>query len=468
MPIDTTKTYHLVGIGGAGMSSLAWLLKERGACVTGSDRSESSVTERLRQSGIPVAIGHSVENLAEADVVVVSAAILHENVELEEARRRGLEVVWRADMLGRVMDDYRTRVAVAGTHGKTTTTAMVGLVLMEAGLDPTVLVGGDWEQISGNARVGKSDLFVTEACEAFNSYLHLRPSVAVVTNVEPDHLDFHQDFEGVIRSFEKFLARVDKDGAVIACTDDPTARMLLKQWPLLPARLRGYGLAPRADLRAQDMRFSGLGSFSLLTLDERPLGELVLGVPGEKSILNALAAVAVGLDLGVPFEVIARALAKFTGVDRRFQILGEVGGVTVVDDYAHHPTAIRATLGAARLASPSSRVVSVFQPHLYSRTQFFLQDFADSLTGGDVVIITDVYAAREDPIPGAGAADIARLVNDRSPKKAEYVQNKDEVAGMLVDRLLPGDIVLVLGAGDVWEVGRELVRLLEERSRTEC
>ena len=455
MPIDATKTYHLVGIGGVGMSALAWLLLERCCRVTGSDRSESAVTARLRQAGIPVSIGHRAENVGQADLVVATAAVQENNVELAEARRRGIEVVWRAEMLGRVMSEYRRRVAVAGTHGKTTTTAMVGLVLIEGGLDPTVLVGGDWDLLGGNARIGKSDLFVTEACEAFDSYLHLRPSLAVVTSIEPDHLDFHGDFQGVVRSFGKFLANVDEDGLVVGWADDLSLHGLVSG-----KRLIGYGFEMEANLRAEDVRLHGLSSSSRVTLNGERIGSLDLNVPGEKNVLNALAAIAVGLELGVPFETSARALAKFKGVDRRFQVIGEVGGVTVIDDYAHHPTEISATLDAARGALQGGRLIAVFQPHLYSRTQYFLNEFANALSKADSVVVTDVYAARENPIPGAGAADIVRIINTGAPGRAIYIADKDAVAAEIADELRPGDMVLILGAGDIWEVGRELIRLL--------
>jgi len=469
MSIDTTKTYHLVGIGGVGMSGIAWLLRDWGACVTGSDRSESSVTARLREAGIPISIGHRPENVEQADLLVASAAVPDDNVELQEARSRGIEVIWRADMLGRIMSQYRTRIAVAGTHGKTTTTAMVGLVLIEAGLDPTVLVGGDWDLLGGNARIGKSDVFVTEACEAFDSYLHLRPNLAVVTNVEADHLDFHGNFKSIMRSFDKFLSHVDKDGAVVACTDDLAARELMAAWPLLPNRILRYGFDTEAQLRAENVHWAdepGFASSAVVVFKRGPLGELKLKVPGQKNILNALAAVGVGLELSVPFETSARALAKFTGVDRRFQVIGKVNDVTVVDDYAHHPTEIEATLDAARSVKrqASGRLVAIFQPHLYSRTQYFMKDFAQSLSKADMVVVTDVYAARENPIPGAAAADIVELINARMPGKALYIHNKDEVAAAILGRLQPEDMVLVMGAGDIWQVGGELVHLLESSS----
>ncbi len=444
------------------MSGLAWILHERGIKVTGSDRESSSITERLKNAGIPVTIGHAPENVGNADIVVATSAVTRENPELIEAHNRHIELVWRADLLGRILSEYETRIAIAGTHGKTTTTALTAIVLIEAGLDPTVLLGGDWNYISGNARIGKSDVILTEACEAFDSYLYLKPNIAVVTNIEPDHLDYHKNFEGVVRSFDKFLAGVDKEGAVIACEDCPTARKLLKEWPLLPKTLLGYGFSSQASIRAVEVLTSGMTSSATVLFNGQRLGRLKLNVPGEKNLLNALAAVGVGTILGVPFETIANALAKFRGVDRRFQILGEVRGITVVDDYAHHPTELRATIEAARNVAIDGRIIAVFQPHLYSRTQSFLTDFAQSFDEADRVVVTDVYAAREFPIPGAGAEDIVNLINESNPGKAVFVKDRTEIPEMLAGELKEGDIVLILGAGNIWEEGWKLLEILRE------
>lgn len=461
MPVDLAKTYHFIGIGGAGMSALAWLLHKRGGRVTGSDRSESAVTSRLQQAGIPIAIGHDAQNVGQADLVVATAAVHDDNVEIQEARRRAIEIVSRAEMLGRVMADYRVRIGIAGTHGKTTTTAMVGAVLMEAGLDPTVLVGGDWRRIGGNARIGRSDVFVTEACEAFDSFLYLKPSIAVVTNIEPDHLDYYGDFEAVLRSFRAFVSGVDPDGAVIASGDDRKTIDLADG-----RRVMEYGFSQEALLRAAEYRPLGLGGAAEIVLDGHLLGTLELSVPGEKNVLNALAAVAVGLELDVPFEIAARALAGFTGVDRRFEVLGEIAGVMVVDDYAHHPTEIETTISAARQLRPT-RLVAVFQPHLYSRTQHFLDEFAASLSLADEVIVTDVYAAREEPIRGAGAEDIARLINDRLQGRARFIPKKEDIPDLLLEEVEAGDLVLILGAGDISDVGREFAKRLKQSTGDE-
>jgi UDP-N-acetylmuramate--alanine ligase len=357
------------------------------------------------------------------------------------------------------MSEYKHKIAVAGTHGKTTTTSMTGLVLLEGGLDPTILVGGDVEAINGNARLGDGDVFVTEACEAFSSFLELRPSVAVVTNIDADHLDHYEDLASIEGAFTRFLRQVDEGGCVIACVDDNGARGVLTSKDALTTRLVTYGSREDADLRAVDVDVdSPKASFSVMR-DGKALGRIALNAPGMHNVLNALAAAAVGLEQGVSFDAIRNALMKYAGAGRRFEILGEAAGVMVVDDYAHHPAEIAATLQAAKRGW-RRRVVAVFQPHLYSRTKFFLKDFAKSLSLADRVIVTDIYAAREKPIPGVSARQIIEAMDDAGRARAEYTPDKADVADRLLPDLKPDDMVIVMGAGDIRAVGEEIVSKL--------
>ena len=453
---------HFVGVGGAGMSGIAAVMIRRGARVCGSDQRESENTRRLRAMGADVHIGHRPEHVGDVDIVVVSAAVPPDNPEIIAARERGIPVILRAEALGRLMSEYKHRIAIAGTHGKTTTTSMTGLVLLEGGLDPTILVGGDVEAINGNARLGDGDVFVTEACEAFSSFLELRPSVAVITNIDADHLDHYRDFASIKAAFRQFICQVEDGGCVIACADDQGVRKSLASKEVFPAlgmRLITYGVREDADLRAVDVDVdSPKASFSVMR-DKKALGRIALNAPGTHNVLNALAAVAVGLEQGVSFPAIRSALAKYTGAGRRFEMLGEVGGVIVVDDYAHHPAEIAATLQAAKRGW-RRRVVVVFQPHLYSRTKFFLKDFADSLSLAARVIVTDIYAAREKPIPGVSACQIIEAMDESGRARAEYIPNKADIADRLLPDLRPDDMVIVMGAGDIREVGEEIVSKL--------
>jgi len=453
---------HFVGIGGAGMSGIAAVMIRRGSQVSGSDQKESENTRRLQAMGADVHIGHSRENVGDAEIVVVSAAVPPDNPEILAARERGIPIMQRAAALGRLMSEYKHRIGVAGTHGKTTTTAMTGLVLLEGGLDPTILIGGDMDAISGNARLGGGDVFVTEACEAFSSFLQLRPSVAVVTNIDADHLDHFESFEDIKDAFRQFIRQVDEGGCVIACGDDNGVRNTLASkgmFPALKMRLITYGAREGADLRAVEVDVdSPKASFSV-ERDGKVMGRIALKAPGTHNVLNALAATAVGLEQRVSFDAIRSALAGYAGTGRRFEILGEAAGVMVVDDYAHHPAEIAATLAAAKRGW-RRRVVVVFQPHLYSRTSFFLNDFASSLSLADRLIVTDIYAAREKPVPGVSARQIIEAMGDNGGGPAEYVPDKADVADRLLPDLRPNDMVIVMGAGDIRVVGEEIVSRL--------
>lgn len=455
------ETVHFVGIGGAGMSGIARVLRDRGLQITGSDMKESETTAALRRDGIQVSIGHRAENVGPAHRVVYSAAIPKSNPELVEARRRGIPTLVRAQMLAELMRG-RVGVAISGTHGKTTTTAMVSGIFLRAGLDPSILIGGDWDTIGGNARAGRGEYFIAEACEAFNSFLELHPHIAVVTNIEADHLDCHGSEEGVVEAFRRFLGQMDAAGCAVVCRDDLRVRRLL---PTIPARVMTFGLSDGSELTARDFDPErGLPRFTALWRG-KVLGEVRLSVPGTHNVLNALGALGVALDAGIPFATAAEALAEFGGVGRRFDRLGTEQDVLVIDDYAHHPTEVAATLAAAR-ATLDRRVIAVFQPHLYSRTQLLLPQFAQSFHDADLVVVTDIYGAREKPIPGVDARLLAEAIRQEEPDKpVRYLGPKEAVERFLLEEARPGDAVLVMGAGDVREVGENLVRALGEGAK---
>ena len=448
---------HFIGIGGAGMSGLARVLARQGVQVTGSDLRESPTLEALRhEGGIVATAGHQAANVQGASLVVVSAAVRGGNPEIEAARAAGTPIISRAEMLGLLMKRYDQSIAVTGTHGKTTTTGMIATVLDTAGLDPTVLIGGDLPRFGGNARLGGGGLFLTEACEAYDSFLDLNPKIAVVTNVEADHLDYYGDLDNVLRSFRQFLSQVT--GKAILCGDDANIQRLIADGCGV-ADCALFGLGGDVDLRAADVSVDGMHWSYTAYGRSGPLGAVTLAVPGLHNVVNSLAAVAVGLTLDVPFAQIAEGLAGFTGTGRRFERLGETAsGVLIVDDYAHHPTEIRATLAAARSAYPDRRLVAVFQPHLPSRTQDFKEQFAESFGDADFVVLTDIYLAREQPIEGVTGAGLAALTADRrGVQHVAYVGDKTQLPGRLSDLVCPGDVLITLGAGDIRTVAEEFL-----------
>lgn len=459
-----TESVHFIGIGGAGMSGIARVLARQGVYVTGSDLRESSVLEALRaEGGIHAVAGHAASNLNGATLVVASAAVKKDNPEIIAARDKGVPVVSRAEMLGRLMARYQRSVAVTGTHGKTTTSAMTALVCEAAGLDPTVLLGGDLPAFGGNARLGASDVFVAEACEAYDSFLDLDPAVAVITNVEADHLDYYGDLDNMLRSFRKFLSQVS--GTVIFCGDDDNVRLLAGEMQNAPgtAHVVRVGLHDGADIQATQIEQNGPAQMFTVLHQGATLGGVTLRVPGLHNVTNALGAVAVGLTLGAAWTDIVRGLEAFTGTGRRFETLGDAKGVLVVDDYAHHPTEIRATLAAACAAYPGRRVVAVFQPHLPSRTRDFLEQFAESFADADFVLLTDIYLAREEALPGLTGATLAVLTADRrGAAHVTYVADKEALPARLAEITQPGDLLLTLGAGDIRTVGEGFLRLAGE------
>ncbi len=445
-----TRHIHLVAIGGIGMSGIAELLLNLGFKVSGSDLRESEATERLRRLGATVHVGHREQQVTGADVVVYSSAVTAANPEIAAARRQGIPVIRRAEMLAELMR-LKEGIAVAGSHGKTTTTSLVAAVLGAAGLDPTVLVGGRLLAEGTNAILGAGDYLVAEADESDGSFLHLVPTLAVVTNLDHEHVDHYPDLESLRAAFRTFLGRVPFYGACILCADDPELRALV---PQLERRIVTYGLSPEAELRADPLPGGG----ARVTWHGEPLGELHLSLAGRHNLVNGLAAVAVGLELGIPFQTSAPALASFPGVQRRYQRHGEHGGVLLVDDYAHHPTEIAATLSVAR--QEGRRVVVLFQPHRYSRTARFHREFADALALADRVALLPVYAAGEEPVEGVDSGLIAAALAAKDGVAVDLLQGPDAVPDWLADGVAPGDLLLTLGAGDIGRlVGRIAARL---------
>lgn len=447
---------HFIGIGGAGMSGIAKVLHDRGVSVTGSDLKDSRYSRLLRDSGVPVAIGHEVSNLGEPEVVVVSSAIPETNPELAEARRRGIPVWPRAKMLANLAEDRRT-IAVAGTHGKTTTSSMVTTMLTEMGLDPTYLIGGEVSAYGTNAACGRGAYYVVEADESDGSFLHLDPYVSVITNVEADHLDHYGTLEAVEETFERFAARTAADGVVVACADDQRAVAIGSS---SGARLVTYGRSETADVRCSDVEISGVGHHFTVHLPDKPQLEVQIGVPGYHNVLNATGALAVAHSLGEDVTAAAEALSAFRGVRRRFDLVGEARGVRVVDDYAHHPTEIRATLAAAR-AIVEGRVWVIFQPHRYSRTQALAIEFGESFSEADRVILMEVYSAGETPVPGVtGKTVVDEILRMNARARVAYLPHRAEIGAFVARSARAGDLVFTMGAGDVTSLGEEIMRAL--------
>ncbi len=453
------RQVHMVGIGGIGMSSIAEVLLNRGYTVTGSDLEASDVTARLQEQGATIYEGHAAEQIGDADVVVYSSAINPEkNPETREAERRRISLIPRAEMLGELIR-MKYGVGVAGTHGKTTTTSMAGLVVAEGGFDPTVIVGGKVTAFGSNAITGEGDVIVIEADEYDRTFLRLTPSVAVITSIEEDHLDIYDDLEDIQSAFTQYANSVPFFGAAVLCLDDPNVQAIVGD---IERRIITYGTTRQAEVRAENIQRDGLDTrFDVIARDER-LGTITLHVPGMHNVRNALAAVAVGLELEIGFDQIREGLAGFAGVRRRFEKIGEGRDVVVLDDYAHHPTEIRATLDAASQGYPDRRIVAVFQPHLYSRTRDFLDDFARSFFNTDQLVLTDIYGSREEPIEDMTGERLADRAEQFGHRSVHYVPDKTEVPGYLLDLTEPGDVVLMLGAGDIWRYSRTFADLLTE------
>ncbi len=452
------RRVHFVGVGGVGMSGIALVLKNLGFEVSGSDLRESEITRRLVDAGVKVVIGHDANNCADADVVVYTTAVGSENPELAAARQRGVPVIRRAEMLAELMR-MKFAVAVSGSHGKTTVTSLVSHVLERGGLDPTTVIGGRIQAADAGARLGQSEYLVAEADESDRSFLLLYPTIAVVTNIEREHLDVYRDLADIKREFVRFVNRVPFYGTVVLCNDCPAVRSIR---PRVKRRVVTYGLTSAADFGAKDVQFYGFSSAFTVTSAGHEVGRFNLPMAGRHNVQNALGAVAVGVELGLEFETIAAALRVFSGVHRRLERIGEKGGITVFDDYGHHPTEIRATLSTLRAALPDRRLVVVFQPHRYSRTRLLADEFADCFDAADEVLVTPIYAASEPPIPGVDAGLIVEAVARRQRERptVERVEDVDGLPRLLAARLRPGDVVITQGAGNICRIGAELLKLL--------
>ena len=449
--LGKTRHIHLVGIGGIGMSGIAEILLHQGYEVSGSDGARSENTDRLEALGARIFIGHDASHVDEADVVVYTSAVKAEdNVETWTAMERHIPVIKRAEMLAEMMR-MKVGIGVAGTHGKTTTTSMLGHIIQDAGLDPTIIVGGRVHSFKkSNAVVGKGDLLIIEADEYDRTFLKLTPSMAIITNVEAEHLDIYEDFDDVSAAFIEFAGKVPFYGAVIACIDDPGVQTIL---PSLTRRVITYGIREEADVTATNIRTDHFESrFEVVALGES-LGEIVIHVPGHHNILNALGAIALSLDMGISFEAAQKGLARFEGVYRRFQKKMDAGDVLLIDDYAHHPTEVEATLQGAKKGWPERRIVAVFQPHLYSRTQQLSDEFGEAFSAADVVVITDVYPSREKPIEGVTGELIAEKARYFGHQDVHYVAHKKDLPDFLLQNAEAGDLIITMGAGDVYRFG---------------
>lgn len=445
---------HFIGIGGISMSGLAEILLEENFTISGSDSKESELTKHLEEMGVTVFYGQKASNITSGiNLVVYTAAIREDNPEFLRARELGLPIISRAELLGQIMDNYQNSIAVAGTHGKTTTTSMISQILLSAKCDPTITVGGILQAIGGNLRVGKSDVFISEACEYTNSFLHFYPKYSVILNVEAEHLDFFKDIHEIRRSFHQFAANTRADGAIIINGDIPDYRELTDG---LAPQVISFGLSEHCDFYPKNVTFDekACATFTAMHHDEEVM-TVTLNVPGMHNVSNALAAIALALDLNLSKEIIRDGLLAFGGANRRFQYKGCVDGVTIIDDYAHHPTEIRATLTAAA-NYPHKRLILAFQPHTYSRTKAFLDDFADVLSMADIVVLADIYAAREKNTYGISSKDILAKLKERQTD-CYYFPSFEEIEKFLLKNCMNGDLLITMGAGDIVNVGEHLL-----------
>ena len=449
---------HFIGIGGISMSGLAEILLKEGFPVSGSDSHASALTEHLERAGARICIGQAASNIPEdCKLVVYTAAIHPDNPEYREAKRRGVPMLSRAELLGQLMRNYQTSIAVAGTHGKTTTTSMIASILLEEDADPTISVGGILSSIGGNIRVGGSEVFLTEACEYTNSFLHFFPTIGIILNIEEDHMDFFKDLNDIRRSFRRFAELLPVEGLLIINSDIPNYEEITEG---LTCRVVTFGSSPDADYRAENTAYDTFGhpSFDLIRKTEkdgrRP--RFSLKVPGEHNVCNALASIALADALRIPEAAVEKGLLSFTGTDRRFQYKGEVNGVTIIDDYAHHPTEIRATLHAAA-HYPHRELWCVFQPHTYSRTKAFLKEFAEALSLADHVVLADIYAARETDTLGISSRDLERELAALGAD-VYYFPTFAEIEKFLSEKCMHGDMCITMGAGDVINIGEDLLK----------
>ena len=459
-PFRKTQQIHLVGIGGAGMSGIAEVLLTMGYKVTGSDLHASETTRRLEELGGKIFIGHQESNVGEAQVVVISSAVATSNPEVAIAKAQQIPVIPRAEMLAELMR-LKFGVAIAGAHGKTTTTSMVANVLAQGGLDPTMVIGGKVNALGSHARLGRGDLLVAEADESDGSFLRLSPTIVAVTNLDREHLDHYGSMERINDCFLEFINKIPFYGLAVLCGDDERLRNL---FPLIVKRYQTYGLQERGgtslDFQATDIVLNQWGAEFRASFRGKNLGPFRLAIPGIHNVSNALAAIAIGVELEVPVDLIRKGLAAFTGVERRFHLRGETGGIMVVDDYGHHPTEVKATLAAAKQGW-NRRLVVLFQPHRYTRTRDCMGDFAHAFDDADVVVMTEIYPAGEPPIPGISGASLADIIKSAGHPSVTFIAQKETLPDQVFPFLKSGDLVLTMGAGDIWKAGTGILARLE-------
>ena len=450
---------HFIGVGGSGMSGLASILLDLGHKISGSDIVTSKITKRLADKGATIFTGHNKDNIEGADLIVVSSAIPESNLEIKGARDRKITVIKRAEMLARLMEN-KYGIAIAGTHGKSTTASMISLLLEKSGFDPTVVVGGELNNFKNNAKLGKGHHIVVEADESDGSFLELNPHIAIVTNIEDDHLDHYENMANILKDFGKFIEKVPDNGQIILCKDCDNVKKLIKQYS---RRYVSYGIFSQADIMAKDIELNNLNSKSKIFRQGEKIGELYLKVAGYHNILNALAATAVALELGINFSEIAKILDTFQGVHRRMEIVASTdNNILIIDDYAHHPTEIKATLSSLKSSWQNRRIVAVFQPHRYSRTKLLAKKFGQAFFDADCVIINDIYSANESPISGISGETIFKEIKKTHHRQIKYLPFKDDILIYLYEMIKPGDIIITMGAGDIWTVGYELAKQLKK------
>ena len=440
------KKVHFVGIGGIGMSGIAELLLNLGFEVSGSDLKSSKIIQNLKEKGATIREGHDSSNLDDSDVLVYSSAVKEDNPEIIEANKRSIPVIRRAEMLGELIAVKQTSIAVSGTHGKTSTSSMIGAVLSEAKMEPTLVVGGLVKNLNTNSLLGSGEVIVVEADEFDRSFLLLRPTIAVITNIELEHTDCYENLKDLQNAFTQFSNAVPFYGVVIACLDSPGARDILSE---INRPVITYGLSPQADFCAESMNFNEIRTQFLVKHHQESLGEITLNVPGEHNILNSLATIALGMEMGIPFETISEGLHSYGGVRRRFEIKGIVDDIMVVDDYAHHPTEVRATLQAAQNGW-NRRIVAVFQPHLFTRTRDFHSDFARAFKDCDILVVTDIFPAREEPIQDVTGELVADSAKEFGHPNIYYEPELDNLSDRLDKIVQPGDLIITIGAGNIW------------------
>ena len=456
MDLKSFKHIHFLGIGGIGVSGIAQVMNSRGVKVSGSDMKQSTVTDLLVSEGITVYIGHDAKNVEGADLLVYSNAVSMENPEIVRAKELGIPVIARAEALGMLMDEYPVSIAVSGTHGKTTTTSMVSLILEKAKKDPTILVGGILNEFHGNVRVGGHDIIVSEACEYMDSFLSLRPNMEIILNIDSDHLDYFKDIYHIARSFGRFALAVPESGTVIAYDANPFVKSVIDD---LSCNVITFGFNESSDYYAKNIEFDALGhpSYDLFTKKDGFVDRISLSVPGEHNVSNSLAAIAAARKLGVDIDAIKATLEGFTGTQRRFDITGHINGFTIVDDYAHHPTEIRATLAAAQKLG-HRKIWCLFQPHTYTRTLALMDQFADAFADADAVILAEIYAAREKNIYKLSSSALAEDIKKRHPDKdVRFIGSFEGIADYVLENAKEGDIVITMGAGDIYRVGEMIM-----------